>query len=152
MSNIPQLPEPTPVREIQYKVIPNPYDVYTAKLAFPTHTAPPPPVEIDSIPNPFATMRQNLTVETGAASDDADGGFKYTQFYITQVTIYPCIFFMIFFSLVIIFIIMKQLKPVMKLYMSVIYYAFSMLFYASQILSVLVFDSVSFGNYKILMA
>ena len=101
-------------------------------------------------PFPFLTWTSHKTI--GAASDD--GGFKYTQFYITQVTIYPCIFFMIFFSLVIIFIIMKQLKPVMKLYMSVIYYAFSILilFYASQILGVLVFDMVSFGNYKILLA
>eukprot|EP00116_Pleurobrachia_bachei_P012932 sb/3473194/ len=75
---------------------------------------------------------------TGYESD----GFQYRRFYISQVVIIPSLVMMVVFSLLLLYVILRHLRGVLKLYLSVIYYALSILFFASQIIWMIFSDMV----------
>ena len=92
--------------------------------------------------NPLA---ENLQIELSNAStgyNGSDGGFQYRRFYISQVVIIPSLVMMVLFSLLLLYVILRHLRGVLKLYLSVIYYALSILFFASQIIWMIFSDMV----------
>ena len=104
-----------------------------------------PPIVVDPMINPWAI--DPLTTEPSplglANGTEEDGTFVYRKFYISQAVIIPAILAMVFFSVLLVYVIVRHLRPVMKLYLSVIFYACSILFYASQIILLLLYDFVS---------
>ena len=102
----------------------------------------------DLMINPFEGTPNPNTPDTGGLgmvhnkNNRTDSGFKYNQFYVTRVVMIPCIILMVLFSLLLVYIIIRHLRPIMKLYMSVIFYAFSILYFATQIIILLIYDLV----------
>ena len=119
------------------------------------------PVLFNVMPNPFETPLKiepmminpfkHLTKtpynneELGVAQNESNqsSGFVYNKFYITRVVMIPSIIMMVFFSLLLVYIIIRHLRPIMKLYMSVIFYALSILYFAIQIIILLLHDLVN---------
>lgn len=79
-------------------------------------------------------------------SNDTKGGSGnfYRTFYISRIVIIPSILMMIACSIILMYVILRHLKSVMKLYLSVLFYAASTLFFASQI-STKILQSQVFG-------
>ena len=86
-------------------------------------------------------FNNSLSNGTGTGTD----GAWYRKFYISQIVIFPSILMMILLSLLLIYVIVRHLRAIIKLYLSVIFYAFSILFFASQIITMLMWDFVSTG-------
>ena len=99
----------------------------------------------DAFVNPFKeTEAPPVNINDSSVDNGTDEtGFQYKKFYVTRVIIIPCLVLMVIFSLVIVFIIMKQLRAIIKLYMSVIFYAFSIQYFAAMMVILLVYDEVS---------
>ena len=92
---------------------------------------------------PPLTEKGNISESNSSKYNGTDdAGFKYTQFYVTRVVMIPCIVLIVLFSLMIVYIIMKHLRAIMKLYISVIFYAFSILYFATLIVVLLVYNKV----------
>ena len=107
-----------------------------------------PPVVItenEAFVNPFKETEAPPINSNDSSVDNGtdETGFQYKKFYVTRVVIIPCLVLMVIFSLVIVFIIMKQLRAIIKLYMSVIFYAFSIQYFAVMMVILLVYDEVS---------
>ena len=81
---------------------------------------------------------RNSSVNNGTE----DTGFQYKQFYVTRVVMIPCLVMMLLFSLLIVYIIIRHLRAIMKLYLSVIFYALSILYFAALIVVLLVYNKV----------
>ena len=100
----------------------------------------------DAFINPFEETEEP-PIDLNDTSNSTDNGayetgFQYKKFYVTRVVIIPCLVLMVIFSLIIVFIIMKQLRAIIKLYMSVIFYAFSIQYFAVMMVTLLVYDEV----------
>ena len=81
---------------------------------------------------------RNSSVNNGTE----DTGFQYKQFYVTRIVMIPCLVMMLLFSLMIVYIIIRHLRAIMKLYLSVIFYAFSILYFAALLVVLLVYNKV----------
>ena len=53
----------------------------------------------------------------------------YTRMYLSEAVTYPCVVLSIFFSLLLLFVILRLLRPVLKLYFSVILYTGANLYF-----------------------
>ena len=73
--------------------------------------------------------------------------FNYRKPYITQVIVLPSIVLMVTFSILIIYVIIGHLRNIMKLYMSVIFYAVSILYFAAVMTFFLAYNEVKFMIY-----
>ena len=89
--------------------------------------------------NPF--KMKIISNNSGNFSDEFLG--FYNKFYVSRVLIIPATLLMIFCSITLMFVILRHLKSVIKLYLSVHFYACSILFFASQILAKLLHSEVS---------
>ena len=88
---------------------------------------------------PFGGMGKNSSEKNG--TDDT--GFQYREFHVTKVVMIPCLVLIVIFSLLLVYIIMRHLRAIMKLYMSVIFYAFSTLYFVILMLVLLVYNQVN---------
>ena len=59
---------------------------------------------------------------------DSEGGFTYEGFKITRAVSVPCLFLMLVSSILLVYIILKHLKGILYLYISVLFYAFTQVF------------------------
>ena len=59
---------------------------------------------------------------------DSEGGFTYEGFKITRAVSVPCLFLMLVSSILLVYIILKHLKGIIYLYISVLFYAFTQVF------------------------
>lgn len=116
------------------------------RKSFVTYYKPPTTAGNDAFVNPFEETEEppiDLNDTSNSTDNGADEtGFQYKKFYVTRVVIIPCLVLMVIFSLIIVFIIMKQLRAIIKLYMSVIFYAFSIQYFAVMMVTLLVYDEV----------
>ena len=100
----------------------------------------------DNSETTFPPLRDKGDISESRNSSKYNGtnnaGFQYTQFYVTRIVMIPCIFLMLLFSLMIVYIIIRHLRAIMKLYLSVIFYAFSILYFATLIVVLLVYNKV----------
>ena len=87
---------------------------------------------------PFGGMGQNSSEKNG--TDDTS--FQYRKFYVTKVVMIPCLVLIVVFSLLLVYIIIRHLRAIMKLYMSVIFYVFSTLYFVVLMLILLVYNQV----------
>ena len=131
---------PTPVSS-DYPEIHNfmvdPYDLYSFK--------PPQDMMIDPFektlpPAPLGGMGRNSSNDNQADNN----GFQYKQFYVARVVMIPCLVLMLLFSLLLVYIIIRHLRAIMKLYMSVIFYAFSIIYFALLMVVLLIHNQVKF--------
>jgi hypothetical protein len=67
---------------------------------------------------------------------------EYNEFHISRVVVVPAVALMILTSILLIYVIAKQLRRVMKLYLSVLFYAACVLFFVSQVITVLLYNRV----------
>jgi hypothetical protein len=85
---------------------------------------------------------EGLGAVQNQSNQTENSGFKYNQFYVARAVMIPSIIVMILFSVILIYIIIRHLQPMMKLYMSVIFYALSILYFAALIITKLFYDRV----------
>ena len=68
----------------------------------------------------------------------------YNKLYITRTVMIPALVLVVLSSLFLIYIIISKLREVMKLYLSVVLYAVSILYFAAQVATMLLYDKASF--------
>ena len=88
------------------------------------------------IPDPFEYLQpENNTVNVNSS-------LEYRKLYISQAIIIPSIVLMVISSLLIIYVIIRHLRSIMKLYLSVIFYAVSILYFAAAVTCLLIRNKV----------
>ena len=73
----------------------------------------------------------------------------YNKLYITRIVMIPALVLVVLSSLFLIYIIISKLREVMKLYLSVVLYAVSILCFAAQVAIMLLYDKASFSEFRV---
>jgi hypothetical protein len=76
-------------------------------------------------------------------SNDSGNISLQTSFYLSRTLIIPATITMVLCSITLMYIILRHLKAIIKLYLSVLFYAISILYFASQITTKLLYNQVS---------
>ena len=83
----------------------------------------------------FSNTSSTIKHNTRANSAFDEHAFEYKTFYITRVVEIPSVVLMVVTSLLLLYIIVKHLRRIMKLYLSIIFYSASVMFFASQLIT-----------------
>ena len=74
-------------------------------------------------PNRNDTFVANKSGMVSVENDNCDEEFSYRGFQITRILSVPCLFLMLVSSVLLVYIILKHLRAVLYLYISVLFYA-----------------------------
>ena len=103
----------------------------------------------------FSNTLDTLENSTSANNAPFEHKFEYKTFYITRVVEIPSVVLMVVTSLLLLYIIVKHLRQIMKLYLSIIFYSASVLFFVSQFITMQLYNRVRnvkwLFNYNIMM-
>ena len=72
----------------------------------------------------------DMIIDTNTYSNESsviydDGGFTYSGFMITRVMSFPCLAMILISSILLVYIILRHLRSLLYLYISVVFYAFT---------------------------
>ncbi|XP_063686213.1 uncharacterized protein LOC134819983 [Bolinopsis microptera] len=97
------------------------------------------PFEFHSQPN-ITPQNTTLLGFEESPNSGSNKDMNYNKLYITRTVMIPALVLVVLSSLFLIYIIISKLREVMKLYLSVVLYAVSILYFASQVATMLLYN------------